>query len=77
MKQSTIAILKKLQRKFSKTKKGGKNREKLRIKVAKQYRKATRQREHLYHQITNKLLNDNQVIVIENLNIKGMMREFL
>lgn len=66
--------LRKLQRKFVKTKKGGKNREKLRKKVAKVYRKTVRQKEHYYHQITNGLIRDNQTIVMETLSAKNMMK---
>ena len=67
--------LRRLQRKFAKTKKGGQNREKLRIKIAKLNRKICRQKEHYYHQITNELLRDNQTIIMETLNIKVMMEE--
>lgn len=73
--QSNYYKLKRLQRKFAKTKKGGKNREKLRIKIAKLCRKIKNQKEHYYHQITNELLRDNQTIVMETLNVKGMMEE--
>lgn len=73
--QNTYFKLRRLQRKFSKTKKGGKNREKLRTKIAKINRKICRQKEHYYHQITNTLLRENQTIVMETLNIKGMMEE--
>ena len=73
--QNNYYKLRKLQRKFSKTKKGGKNREKLRVKIAKLNRKICRQKEHYYHQITNELLRDNQTIVMETLNVKGMMEE--
>lgn len=66
--------LRRLQRKFSKTKKGGKNRGKLRIRVAKLHRKITRQREWYYHQITNNLIRDNQTIVVESLKIKNMLK---
>lgn len=66
--------LRKLQRKFSKTKKGGKNREKLRIKIAKLHRKITSQREHYYHQITNELIRENQTIIMETLRVKNMAK---
>lgn len=66
--------LRKLQRKFSKTKKGGKNKEKLRIKVAKVYQKCTNQREWYYHQIVNKLISENQTIVVETLSVKNMVK---
>lgn len=73
--QNNYYKLRRLQRKFAKTKKGGKNREKLRIKIAKLNRKICRQKEHYYHQITNELLRDNQTIVMETLNVKGMREE--
>lgn len=73
--QSSYYKLRILQRKFAKTKKGGKNREKLRVKIAKLCRKIKNQKEHYYHQITNELLRDNQTIVMETLNVKGMMEE--
>lgn len=66
--------LKKLQRKFSKSKKGGKNREKLRIKIAKLYQKITNQREHFYHQVSNKVIRENQSITIETLKIINMVK---
>ena len=71
---TTQKKLKRLQRRFSKTKKGGKNREKLRKKVARVYRKITRQREHYYHQISNELIRENQTIVLETLRIKNMVK---
>lgn len=73
--QNNYYKLRKLQRKFAKTKKGGSNKEKLRIKIAKLNRKICRQKEHYYHQITNTLLRENQTIVMETLNVKGMMEE--
>jgi len=71
---NTQRKLKRLQRKFSKTKKGGKNREKLRKKIAKVYRKITRQREHYYHSISNDIIRENQTIVLETLRIKNMVK---
>lgn len=72
---NTRKKLKRAQQKFSRTEKGSKNREKQAIKVAKIYRKISRQREHYYHQITNKLLNENQVIVMEDLKIQNMLEK--
>lgn len=66
--------LRKLQRKFSKTKKNGKNREKLRIKIAAKHRKIFNQKTHYYHQITNKLIRENQTICLESLKIKDMVK---
>lgn len=66
--------LRRLQRRFSKTKKGGKNREKLRIKIAKLYQKITNQREYFYHQVSNKLIRENQSITIETLKVANMVK---
>lgn len=63
----------KLQRRFAKSQKGGANRRRLQIKIAKVYRKSTRQRDHYYYQITNELIRDNQTIVLETLRVKNMM----
>jgi putative transposase len=73
--QNNYYKLRRLQRKFAKTKKGGKNREKLRIKIAKLNRKICRQKEHYYHQITNQLIRDNQTIVMETLGVKDMLEQ--
>ena len=66
--------LKKLQKQFSKKQKGSKNRNKVRIKLANIYEKITNQRNTYLHQITSKLVNENQVICIEDLNVNGMMQ---
>lgn len=66
--------LRKLQRRFSKTKKGGKNREKLRIKIAKLYQKITNQKQYFFHQVSNKLIRENQSISCENLKVENMIK---
>lgn len=71
--QSTAFKIANLQRRFSRTQKGSSNRNKLRIKIAKLHRRAIRQREHYYHQITNELIRDNQTIVLETLKINNMV----
>ena len=66
--------LKKLSRELSRKKKGSKNRVKARLKLAKQHNKISNQRSDFIHQSTNKLINENQIIVIEDLRIKNMMQ---
>lgn len=66
--------LRTIQRKHAKAKKGGSNREKLRLKAAKLYRKTVRQKEHYYHKITNQLIRENQTIVMETLSVKNMIK---
>lgn len=65
--------LKKLQRQLSKKQKESNNRNKVRIKLSKIYEKIKKQRLNYLHQITSKLVNENQIICIEDLNVKGMM----
>jgi len=68
--------LKVLQRRLSKKQKGSKNRIKARLKVAKCHNKIRNQRINFLHNLTTKLVRDNQTntYAIENLNIKGMMK---
>ncbi len=66
--------LKRKQRKHSRKNKGSNNRQKARRKVAKVYSKISRGREDFLHKLSRKIVNENQVIVVENLNVKGMVR---
>lgn len=66
--------LRRLQRRFSKTKKGGKNREKLRIKISNLFQKITNQRQYFFHQVSNKLIRENQSISCEALKVGNMMK---
>ena len=66
--------LKKLNRKFAKTQLTSKNHQKIRVKIAKLNEKIKNQRLWYIHHIVNQLLNENQVIVMEDLNISGMMQ---
>ena len=64
--------LAKEQRKLVKKQKGSANYEKQRIKVARVYEKIRNIRLYNLHQISRKIINENQVIVSENLNIEGI-----
>ena len=55
-------------------KKPSKNREKARKKLARFYEKLNNKKENYLHHVTNKLLDENQVIAMENLNVSGMMK---
>ena len=65
--------LRKLQKDLSRCQKGSKNREKCRIKVAKQYEKITNQRKDFLHKLSKRLIDENQVIVLESLKVKDMI----
>ena len=66
--------LKKLNRKFAKTQISSNNHQKIRVKIAKLNEKIRNQRLWYIHHIVNQLLNENQVIVMEDLNVSGMMQ---
>ena len=66
--------LKKLQQQLSKKQNGSNNRNKLKIKLAKVHEKIRNQRLNYLHQITSKIVNENQIICIEDLNVNGMMQ---
>lgn len=66
--------LKRKQQRLSCKKKGSNNRQKARGKVAKVHSKISRCREDFLHKLSRKIVNENQVIAVENLNVKGMVR---
>ncbi len=74
IKRNNEKKLAKLHRWLSRKESKSKNREKARVALAKFYRKLTNVKEHYLHHVANQLLNDNQIIAIETLNVKGMMK---
>ena len=66
--------LKREQRRLSRKQKGSSNRNKQRIRVARVYEKVTNQRNDFLQKESTKLVRENQTIVIEDLNVKGMLR---
>jgi len=66
-------LLKTRQQALSRTKKGSKGRDKARLKVGKLQVKIANIRHNHLHQITSKLINENQVICLEDLSVKNMM----
>ncbi len=66
--------LKRLQKQLSRKVKGSNNRNKTRIKLAKVYKKINDKKQYYLHQVSNSLINENQVICMENLNVKGMLK---
>ena len=66
--------IKRLQRRLSRKKKGSKNSEKARIRLAREHEKVTDIRNDFQHKVTHRLASENQVVCIEDLNVKGMIR---
>ncbi len=72
--QSKLKKLKYIQRQHSRKKKGLKTREKWRKKLSIVHEKVRFQRENYLHQVSNKLINENQVISIETLSVKNLIK---
>ena len=63
-----------LQRRLSRCKPGSKNRYKMKIKIQRMYQKIRNARKHMIHDITNKLIKENDIIVTENLDVRNMQK---
>ena len=68
------ARLAKAQRRLSKKKLGSANRAKARQKVAKLHAKISDCRQDNLHKLSRRLINENQVICVESLKVKNMIR---
>lgn len=66
--------LAKAQRRLSKKKLGSKNRAKARQKVARIHAKIADCRQDNLHKLSRRLINENQVICVESLKVKNMIR---
>lgn len=66
--------LEKEQRKLSHCTKGSKNYKKHKLKVALVHEKIKNQRKDFQHKWSRKIVNENQVIVSEDLNVRGMLK---
>ncbi len=67
--------LKGLQRALARCKRGSKNRYKIKLKIQRLWQKIRNARKHLIHDITNKLIKENDIIVCENLDVKSMYKD--
>lgn len=65
--------LKRKQRKLSRKKKGSKSRDKARKLVARAHERITCARKDYLHKLSHRLVSENQVIAVEDLNVKGIM----
>lgn len=71
-----LAKLKVLQKRLSKKVKGSNNRNKARIKVARQHEKIANIRKDFLQKLSTQIINDSQIdtICLETLNISGMLQ---
>lgn len=66
--------LKRKQQKLSRKVNGSSSRAKARIIVAKAHEHIANARKDWLHKLSHRLVNENQVIAVEDLNVKGMMK---
>lgn len=62
------------QKKLSRKKLGSKSRQKAKKLVAKIHARISNSRQDFLHKLSRKLTNESQVIVVENLNVRGLVR---
>lgn len=66
--------LAKEQRLISKMKKNSKNYEEKKLKIAKLHEHIKNQRKDFQHKVSSRITDENQVIISEDLNVKGMLK---
>ncbi|MEU1918976.1 RNA-guided endonuclease InsQ/TnpB family protein [Streptomyces albogriseolus] len=66
--------LKKAQRALSRKEKGSKNRDKARIRVARAHARVADARREFHHQLSTRLIRENQAVAVEDLAVKGLAR---
>ena len=66
--------IKRLQHQLSKKEKGSNNWNKARIKLAKVYKRLNDRKQYYLHAVSNSLIDENQIICMEDLNVKGMVK---
>ncbi|MEV6591939.1 RNA-guided endonuclease InsQ/TnpB family protein [Streptomyces acidicola] len=66
--------LKKTQRELSRKQKGSKNREKARLKVARAHAKVADARREFHHQLSTRLIRENQAVTVEDLAVMALAR---
>lgn len=66
--------IRRFQRRLAKRVKGSKRREVMRLKIAKLKAKEQDTRKDFLHKLSTRVVNDNQVIALEDLNVSGMVK---
>ncbi|MFC9270393.1 RNA-guided endonuclease InsQ/TnpB family protein [Streptomyces zhihengii] len=66
--------LKRAQQNLSRKAKGSKNRAKARIRVARAHARTADARREFHHQLSTRLIRENQAVAVEDLAVKGLAR---
>ena len=62
------------QRRYANKKKGSKNQEKARLKVAKVHARIVDRRRDFQHKLSTRLIRENQIVCVESLAVKNMVK---
>jgi putative transposase len=66
--------IRKLQRRLARQQKDSKRRNRTRIKIAKLHNKKADTRKDFLHKLSTKVVSENQAIILEDLNVSGMVK---
>lgn len=66
--------LRRKQKQFARQVKGSNRREKTRLQIAKLHNKITDTRKDFLHKLSTRVVHENQVITLEDLNVSGMVK---
>jgi len=66
--------LAKAQRRHARAKKGGKNRRKAQLKVARIHARMADRRKDYQHKLSTQIIRENQVVCVESLSVKNMLQ---
>jgi putative transposase len=72
--KSKLELLKRRSRQHLRKARGSNNRKKSQLKLSKLHAKIANIRKDWTHKITSKLIDENQVVCLEDLNVKGMVQ---
>ena len=72
--QHSLRTLRRLSQAVSRKKKGSKNRFKAARRLARSHQRIRAQRQHFLHELSTKVSKSHAAVVIEDLNVAGMMR---
>jgi putative transposase len=66
--------IRKLQKKLARQVKGSNRRHRTRLKIAKKHNRITDTRKDFLHKLSTKVVRENQSIILEDLNVSGMVK---
>ncbi|KAM3104386.1 RNA-guided endonuclease InsQ/TnpB family protein [Phormidesmis sp. 146-33] len=66
--------IRKLQKKLARQRKGSNRRNRTRIQIAKRHNQIADIRQDFLHKLSTKIVSENQAIVLEDLNVSGMVK---